>query len=350
MGQLIHPNVHTEWSSWSEDQTLHVVAAYINPFRYRVRRELFNDFAHHMRNTPNVRLHIVEVAYGDRPFEVSTPEDIQLRSNHVMWHKENAINIAIQRFPHGWKYGAYVDADFYFTRHDWALEAIHKLQHYPWVQLYSSYAHMGPDHRPLQVRPSFAFSFHNYFGGKAESQKLGSLANIANYGDLTAEIKNQIRDTGAGATGGGWAFTKESFVAVGGMLEACVMGASDWYMAFGLVGNSKDGHPEAVSCGRPYEDAIRRWQRKAFSAVKGAIGYVDAFCTHAWHGDYTNRGYGERWKVLRDHNFDPSLDITKDWQGLLCWTGNKPQLEADVNKHFMSRSEDSTSTSLTPMI
>src|SRR5208283_1154543 len=109
---------------------------------------LFHNFAAHMRASANVKLYIVEIAYGDRPFEVAGPGDVRLRTSDVLWHKENAINIAVSRLPCGWKYAAYVDGDFNFSRHDWALEAIHQLQIYSFVQLYSNYAYLSPDHIP----------------------------------------------------------------------------------------------------------------------------------------------------------------------------------------------------------
>ena len=51
----------------------------------------------------------------------------------------------IKHWPLDWKYGATIDADFHFTRHDWALETVHQLQHYDFVQLFSSYADLSGD-------------------------------------------------------------------------------------------------------------------------------------------------------------------------------------------------------------
>jgi hypothetical protein len=322
----------------------------------------------HLKAAANVKLYVTEVALGDRPFEVTTSEDIQLRTKDIIWYKENAINVAVQRFPVDWKYGAYWDSDFHATRYDWALEAIHKLQIYPWVQLFSSYAHMSLDHKILQNRPSFAYAYHEYFGGKPKthaemiSAATGAALRVVNkpvettissdiiLGRQPFDGSTRLRNTNPGATGGAWAFTKESFNEVGGLLDTCVAGAADWYMTFGLVGNKTDGHPEAVSCGPAYEASIRRWQERAYAAVKGNIGYVDNFCTHQWHGDIKDRGYGDRWKILRDHNFDPLVDVKKDWQGLLTWAGNKPQLEADLRRYFLSRDEDNTVCTIPTLI
>lgn len=137
------------FSPWSEEQTLHVAVAYSNPFRWRTRRELLNDFRKHMSVTSNVVLHVGELAYGDRPFEVTSEEnplDIQLRTSHELFHKENILNVIVQRgFPPDWRYGAWIDGDFHMTRHDWALETIHQLQHYDFVQPFSSYMDLsGP--------------------------------------------------------------------------------------------------------------------------------------------------------------------------------------------------------------
>src|SRR5882672_8609085 len=97
-----HQHLHKPWSEWSEDETLHIVGVYNNPFRWRKRRELFDDWRRHMMAAPNVKLYVVELAYGDRPFEITDParnrNDIQLRTDCEMWHKENLINIGIQRF------------------------------------------------------------------------------------------------------------------------------------------------------------------------------------------------------------------------------------------------------------
>jgi hypothetical protein len=361
-GQLHHPNVHHAWSQWSEDQTLHVVAVYINPFRWAKRRQLFHDFRLHMERSANVRLHVVEVAFGDRPFEVTSPgnpDDVQLRTTDALWHKENALNIGIQRIAAGWKYGCTVDADFHFTRHDWALETIHQLQHYAWVQMFSSYAVQDPHGRPLEIRPSFAYSYHERFQGSMELHAAQCDGNQASHGDYYKPTKperhghrhrHHARNTTPGATGGAWAFTRESFDAVGGLLDTCILGAADWYMAFGLIGNTTDGHPEAQSCGKAYADSIRRWQVRAFKAIEGNIGFVDNFAIHGWHGELKNRGYGSRWMILRDHEYDPLIDITRDWQGLLRFTGNKPRFRDEIRRYFLSRSEDSTECGTSPLV
>src|SRR5438105_14212430 len=113
MATLLHPDVHAPWQQWSGEATLHVAAAYSNPFRFATRRILANRFRQHMLGMPNVHLVMAELAYGERPFEIDS--EIQLRTSHELWHKENLINVAVSRFQADWKYGAYVDADFHMS-------------------------------------------------------------------------------------------------------------------------------------------------------------------------------------------------------------------------------------------
>ncbi len=318
-----HPDVHAPWRQWSEDATLHVACAYSNPLRWRTRRVLMNDFRQHMQASPNVVLHAGELAYGDRPFEVTggDPLDVQLRTSHELWHKENLLNLLIRRFPPDWEYGAVIDVDFHMTRRDWALEAIHQLQHFDFVQLFSSYADLSAEHRPYRITPSFAFQHVNQRNGISKCPPSGS------YGS-----------TGPGATGGAWAFRRSAFDTVGGLLDVCILGSADWHMAFGLVGKANTA-PEIKRCSAPYMEAVRHWQDRA-SLLKENIGFVENHAIHHFHGSKVFRAYGDRWKILRDHSYNPATDIVPDWQGVWQLAGNKPRLRDDIRKYFRARNED----------
>lgn len=336
---ISHPNGSPSHASWAEEKKLHVAVAYSNPRRWKRRLELFNDFRRHMNGLPNIVLHVGELAFGERPFEVTSsnhPTDVQLRTSEELWHKENILNVVIARsFPTNWQYGCYVDGDFHFTRHDIGLETIHQLQHYAWVQMFSSYMDISSNHEPLRVQASFA---NRYVKGTLfENNK----ELIHCYGkDL---INNKQK--GIGATGGAWAFRRESFNACGGLLDTCILGSGDWHMAFGLIGEP-DSHPqtkELVDCGHQYANSIKIWQTRAAKAVRQNVGCVDCLGIHNWHGSKQNRGYGTRWKILKDCDYNPYVDVFKDHQGVLQLTQNKPLLRSEIRRYFNSRSEDDLS-------
>src|SRR3977135_4084048 len=104
---------------------LHVLTAISNPQRFRSRYELFWAFEKRVREA-RATLHVAEVAFGGRPFEVTdadNPQHLQLRTAFEIWHKENALNLLIAdviREYSGAKYFAWVDADVQFVRADWA--------------------------------------------------------------------------------------------------------------------------------------------------------------------------------------------------------------------------------------
>ncbi|HVO97143.1 MAG TPA: hypothetical protein VMT15_03710 [Bryobacteraceae bacterium] len=332
-----HPDQHHPWTEWSEEQTLHVAVCYSNPFRWKTRRALANDCIRHLRATPNVRLHVGELAYGDRPFEITVPGDIQLRTQHELFHKENILNRVIQTFLPDWKYGAYVDADFHLTRRDWALETIHQLQHHDFVQPFSSYADLtgeslGTGHLPIRINTGFAFNYvqngYRLPGGYSDGgwkQK--------SYSYATAGARR-----GVGATGGMWAFRRPAFDTVGGLLDKCILGHGDWFMAFGLVCEEvPDVHLGNYSA--DYRAAIAAWQGSA-SKLKQNIGYVDGFAVHHFHGSKVRRAYSHRDLILVRHQFVPTTDLRPDWQGIYQLTPDKPQLRDEIRRYFLSRSED----------
>ena len=339
-----HPDTHQPWAEWSEDETLHVAISYSNPFRWRTRRELVNDCRKHLGKSPNVKLHLGELAYGARPHEVTNPAvyptDVQLRTQSELFHKENILNRIIQTFPPGWKYGMYCDADFNFIRHDWALETIHQLQHYDFVQPFSSYVDIGGEtygtgHRSIGQNNSFAFNFVQNGCQLPDGYRNGGWKSPPEcYGMI--EVGAPIRSVGA--TGGAWAFRRSAFDTVGGLLDKCILGHGDWFMTFGLVGeDAPDMHIDGYS--PDYRNSILAWQRNA-AKLKKNIGYTDTLAIHHFHGSKMRRGYSDRDTILVRNQFSPTVDLKPDWQGIYQLTPDKPQLRDDIRRYFISRSED----------
>lgn len=347
MDHLHHPDLNPAASAWAEQNVLHVASVYSNPFRWRTRRELANDFRRHISGMANTRLHMLELAYGDRPFEVtsaSNPHDIQLRTAHELFHKENCANIAVRSFPPDWRYGALIDADFHFTRHDVALETIHQLQHYDFVQMFSSYVDLsgetlGQGHRPLHTNNGFVYNYvtngyklpTGYGNGGWKVPKGGGYS-----GGYDATMMGKYNPVGA--TGGAWAFRRSAFDAVGGFMDRCILGHGDWFFSFGLVGETArdmrmSGYHSA------YQEYIAAWQDRA-TVLRKNVGYVDCHATHAWHGPKSRRGYSSRDQILVKHQYDPGRDVFPDWQGVLQLAPGKPGLRDAIRAYFISRSED----------
>lgn len=343
---MLHPNVHRAFSDWSEDRVLHVACMYSNPQRWPVRRELMNDFRKRMEASPNVALYVGEVAFGERPFEVtdaSNPRDFQFRTTHELWLKENVLNLVVQRMPPDARYIAYLDGDVQCSRYDWALEAIHQLQHFGAVQLFHQFIDVDCRHRPYCVTNSFAYEYSHsitpeVFMDAAVQQTRGSKAANANsyVGAVVAADRDAAAQKWWGATGLGWAFRRATWNDMGGLFDMAILGSSDWIMAYGMAGLA-DGLEFIPQCA-PYYQAVKRWQQGARS-IQANIGYLDNTMTHFWHGPKGNRFYRERERILTDNAFDPYLDLKRDSQGLWQLSGNKPRLRDDLRHYFRARNE-----------
>jgi hypothetical protein len=306
-----------------------------------MRRELANDFRRHMGHSANVDLHFGELAYANRPFEVTDvtkhPNDVQMRTQNELFHKENILNRVITHFPADWKYGAIIDADFHFTRHDWALEAVHQLQHYDFVQLFSSYVDITGDvygQKDLPIRANTGFFFNYINNGYKVSPQYHNTHIKCGKG----KYEDSVFMRGVGATGGAFAFRRSAFDAVGGLLDRCILGHADWYMAFGLVNveppdiHSQKYHPD-------YKHYIRTWIERA-KVLQKNIGYVDGMAVHNFHGSKTRRAYSSRDVILANNEYSPYVDVHQDYQGIWQLNPNKPKLRDDIRQYFIQRSED----------
>lgn len=344
-----HPS-HAKPGIWPFPDKLHVCTAIINPQRFRSRYELFRGFEHRV-DTSSAILHVGEVAFGGRHFEVTDPNNphhLQLRIHmSELWLKENALNLlmanVIRLYPDA-KYFAWVDADLQFSRPDWAQETLHQLQHYHVVQMWSFCQDLNVDHELV--------GFDD--GGEQMPGMMHQFIQSGRYGTL-AEYRQIIREEGCdpypygrgqrmklhpGHAGYAWAATRYALDTLGGLIDFSVCGANDHHMARAFIGDILGSvHKDAP---QPFKEALKIWGERA-EILKPKIGYVPGLVTHFWHGAKANRGYLNRWEIINDNIFDPALDLKRDAQGLYQLTGRNKKLIADLMGYFRSRLEDATS-------
>lgn len=308
----------------------HVVTCISNPVMFASRYQLYADFAQHMKDS-GVTLWTVEVAYANRPFEITqegNPYHLQLRTDCEIWHKENMLNLIIQKLPSDWKYVACLDADIQFQRKDWAMATIQQLQHYQVVQVWSNAIDMGPNTQAFAQARSFC---SRYIAS-------GRPATPQNYNDYWH-------------TGYGWAYRREALDQVGGLLDIAVLGSADFYMGWGLLGLMDKNLYNDVSSlphrkkgfTQNYINRLLQWQDRA-RGLKRSIGCVDGTITHFWHGPKTKRNYNTRENILIDNEFDPDIDLTRTSTGLWALrveSDRQISLRDGIMGYMRSRDEDS---------
>jgi hypothetical protein len=160
MPGISHPSQARPGVQAFPDQ-LYVVTMLENPLRWRSRYWNYWMFERECEVAGAI-LYTAEVAFGERAFEVTqggSPRHLQLRTTSEIWHKENALNLLIQRLPSDAKYVAWIDADIRFSRPDWAQETLQLLQHYDVLQMFSHAQDVGPNYEPLTTTPGFLYKW-----------------------------------------------------------------------------------------------------------------------------------------------------------------------------------------------
>ncbi len=313
---------------------LEVITPIYNPRRWRSRWKLYEDFAKRVHNA-GARLWTIEVAFGDRDFAITSPthpQHLQLRTRYELWLKERLINLAVAhlsvRAP-GWKYVAWVDADVLFARPDWANETIHQLQHHPFVQMWSQYQDLSAGYELLGgASDSFA---QRYAKGRPQPAIVNGKGGDYHPGGPPPKCY-------PGAPGLAWAATRAGWDTTGGLLDCCILGAGDWYMAHALVGKL-----DAISMRAQFTPAYKRrmldWAERAKHLHRN-VGVVPGLALHYWHGPKAKRGYKTRDQILVDAQYNPDAHLTVDAQ--LCYQlrDDAIELRDGLRGYFSQRDED----------
>lgn len=307
------------------ENTLYVITVVFNPFGFKSRYKLYREFKEYMEQTKGVKLLTVEVAIGDRPFQVTTRHNkwnLQLRTEEEMWHKEAAINagfLHLLKKVHNAKYVGWFDADIRFANPHWAQDAIQALQRYKIIQPFSEVVYLNSRYERLWNVASALKHYHN---------KLGYYQH--------PPVKPSYLC--GGHPGLAWCARVDTLLKLGGLMSFCVAGSADTHMLNALLGDVKIFYKPGMTA--EFQAALQNWQRLSDEHVKQNIGCSNGICLHYWHGKSEQRGYEKRWDIMNFHQFDPAKDIIMEDNGLFKWAGNKPQLQYDLRKSMSERNED----------
>jgi hypothetical protein len=303
----------------SPKEKLHIITSISNPMHFKSRAERYRRFEKEI-HAQGGNLITVEAACGTDPHEVTqanNPKHVQLRTNDVLWHKENMINIGVSRLPPDWEYVAWVDADLTFLNENWIEDTIERLQQYDVVQCWETACDLGPSGEIFLLAESFMSCW-------AKRKPYRSNSGQTSYPYWHA--------------GYAWACRRSAFETLGGLIERSILGAADHHMANCLIGTANMSLPRDVHPNM--KKLVEDWEAKASSLSKN-MSFVPGTVAHHWHGKKADRKYRERWSILIDHQFDPMVDIEPDAQGLLKFTPAGERLRKDVRDYFQQRNEDS---------
>jgi hypothetical protein len=283
-------------------------------------------------NEPNVKITLVECAFGDRDHQLADLASdrvthVPVYAKTLLWNKENLLNLGIQRLPRDAKYVLTADADVTWRQPGWATDIINSLDLYPVVQPWATAYDLGPKDEHLTAHKSFSSLSH---AGKPV---------IPKFDKETLSLTNSPYQYPH--PGYAWAWVIDFLEFIGGLFEWGGVGSGDHHMALSMVGSSRMSIPGNVNGN--YRKMLSGWESLSTKYAGGRIGYTNHTIEHMFHGRKENRAYNSRWKMFLDHDFDPVSDTKRNRYGVLEFSGNKPILEKEWDNYLRARNEDQNS-------
>jgi hypothetical protein len=329
-------------------EKLHVVTAISNSPRYHVRAELYKKFAKHVEDSGAI-LHTGELAFGDRPFEVTesdNPRHYQFRTWDELWHKENIQNRVINRLPPDAQYILCADSDLQWADPEWADEIVQALQHFQIIQAFSQSIDFGPKHEVVDHSVGMIYDMrrcNSYYPERNDwydrfpKEKIVKCRRKDGTHYHERCHNKTVRHNHPGYC---WAYRREALDYLGGLMEFPILGSADRHMAFALFNRVHETVNAKMH--RNYHEQSRIWQERAHKHIKRDVGWLNSTVFHYHHGNKIDRKYHDRWRILVDYQYDPLRHVKHDSQGILQWAESAPWgLRDGCRDYFASRNEDS---------
>jgi hypothetical protein len=303
---------------------LWAITSYFNPAAYRSRLWNFRIFRRHLP----VPLVAVELSFDGR-FELGAGDAdqlVQIHGGDVMWQKERLLNVALASLPRGCDTVAWIDGDVVFGQSEWPREARRALDQQALVHLFHERCDL-----PRQVDAVVPADWAHVPTSRSVVFKMS--VGQATPDDLAHGNAPVLSRSTAGLA---WA-SRRDVLERHGFYDACILGTGDRVMLCAALGRFDFGIRAALM--NPARAAhYRAWAGPFFETVRGRVACIPGTAYHLWHGDFADRRYEERHRLLE--HFDPAADIALDANGCWRWNSAQPAMHALIRRYFELRDED----------
>ena len=287
-----------------------VLIAFFNPvpFKRPLKNLLYIMKAFRDEKIPHF---VAECVFFDREPEVPGAH-LVLRSNSLMFYKENLLNLLEATVPQQYTKLVFMDGDIIFGAPDWIDQISQKLETTDIIQPFSDACWLYPDNTRIRCKKN-SYGFAMSTGSMNESTP-----------------PNKFHP------GFAWAMKRSIFKAIGGLYDKAIAGNGDVMFAFSLLNDMSPAYinryaPCILDTWREYNAKVR--------ALKPTIGYLAMDVYHLFHGLGRNRQYNSRHEIIKE-KLTKGWDtvVTKNPQGL--YEFKDKGLSDALHQYFQDRAED----------
>jgi hypothetical protein len=306
------------------------ITTFYNPAGYKNKSENYKKFRESSKKQ-GLKLLCVELAFNGSDFELTKNDAdilLQLRCSSVLWQKERLLNIALDSLPKECDKVAWVDADVIFEDEKWIKKTSRLLSDYKIVQPYSSGI-------KLKLDESIE-DFKKLDNSEIEKRKVLSMSKKYSHKKKII-VDEELIDCYPGLA---WAARRDVIGKIG-FYDKMIIGAADLLMCCASYGFYIPPLGEIwQSCSDKSTYDQKKWFDNAKKEILSSIYFLEGSLFHLWHGDYKDRHYKERYKILKEGDFDPEKDLRLNKEGCFEWATDKERLHKEIKRYFEIRKEE----------
>lgn len=277
------------------------ICSYSNYYNSEIRKQNYIEFRKHF----DYDLITVELATDKSLFFIEDSIKILANLNNTyIWQKEKTFNIILQDLPSNVDKIVWVDTDIIFSNKQWLIDIERLLDQVEFAQ---------PFERVIET-PSVnsILNCESYANALYKNIHYGSYINK----DFTMGLSWGVRRSCIN----------------NGFYDKHIFGANDALQTLALTGDISNSfliqQPKLL-----IKDFLEYYKTNEHYNGK-SVGYCKGVIRHLFHGLQNERGYYSREKLLRKHNYDPSI-LKTDHNGLY-YIDNQEWIDIST-KYFMER-------------
>ncbi|NET64374.1 MAG: hypothetical protein F6K63_08240 [Moorea sp. SIO1G6] len=274
----------------------------------------------------NQKVDIILVCYGLDTDSIVSSQNlkiIKIPSASVIWQKERFYNVALSHLNEKHKYVVWADADLLFSNKGWEEQLKDKLENYRLVQIFNRVEDVKLENGHFSLtglsRKSVVTSFNRDITVKDYFSKSGiSLSLGCNPGFGWAAKAATIREIGF-----------PDFMILGGGDKVLLASAMGYHSIF----------VKALFLNHTFSKLYHSWGDKVFDTIEGRVSYLENTIYHIVQGDYKNRRYSDRHKLIQDDKFAIADYLTINEYGAWQWRNKNNEYAVKIRNYFDERGD-----------